>query len=99
VLSNLFAPLARRSDTGAWSEGLEALPDDALRARYGLIAERLGDDHLDLAWTDGRTTIHRDVEVAVELLCDHLSTALDRIEAVQRTAAALGEKPGATCSG
>ena len=79
--------LAGRSDTGEWSEGLDALPADALRARYGLIAERPGDDHLDLAWTDGRTTIHRDVEIAVELLCDHLSTALDRIEA------ALGEKP------
>jgi UDP-GlcNAc:undecaprenyl-phosphate GlcNAc-1-phosphate transferase len=79
--------LERRPGTWAWSDGLDRLPPSALRARYGLIAERPGDDHLDLAWTDGRATVHRDVEIAVELLCDHVSEALDRIER------ALGEEP------
>ena len=59
---------------------MEELPPEALRARYGLIAERPGDDHLDLAWCDGRETVHRDTEIAIELLCDHVSAALDRIE-------------------
>ena len=81
--------LAGRSDTGTWSQGLDDLPPEALRARYGLIAERPGDDHLDLAWTDGRDRVHRDVEIAVELFCDHVSEALDRIEG------ALGEQPPA----
>ncbi len=72
--------LAGRSDEGTWSHGLDDLPPDALRARYGLIAERPGDNHLDLAWTDGRDAVHRDVEIAVELLCEHVSEALDRIE-------------------
>ncbi len=72
--------LAGRSGSGPWTWGLDDLPEDALRARYGLIAERPGDDHLDLAWTDGRERVHRDTEIAVELLCDHASTALDRIE-------------------
>ncbi len=79
--------LAGRSDAGAWSQGLDDLPPRALRARYGLVAERPGHDHLDLAWTDGRETVHRDVEIAVELLCDHVTSALDRIEG------SLGEKP------
>jgi hypothetical protein len=71
--------LAGRFET-AWSEGLDDLPLDALRAHDRLIAERPGDHHLDLAWVDGREANHRDVEVAVELLCDHVSEALDRIE-------------------
>jgi UDP-GlcNAc:undecaprenyl-phosphate/decaprenyl-phosphate GlcNAc-1-phosphate transferase len=79
--------LVGRSDAGSWSEGLDDLPPEALRARFGLIAERPGDDHLDLAWSDGRDSIHRDVEIAIELLCDHVSEALDRIEC------AVAEKP------
>ena len=73
--------VAGRTGMGHW------LWSDALRARYGLIPERPGDDHLDLAWTDGRVTIHRDVEIGVELLCEHVSSALDRLEG------AVGEKP------
>ncbi|MBL0278475.1 MAG: undecaprenyl/decaprenyl-phosphate alpha-N-acetylglucosaminyl 1-phosphate transferase [Anaeromyxobacter sp.] len=72
--------LEGHTGSGPWAQGLEELPADALRARYGLIAERPGDDHLDLAWTDGRERVHRDTEIAVELLCDHASTALGRIE-------------------
>ncbi len=72
--------LAGRAGCGPWSHGLDDLPADALQGRYGLIPERPGDDHLTLAWTDGRALVHRDTEIAVELLCDHASTALDRIE-------------------
>lgn len=72
--------LKGRPGSGPWAVGLEDLPADALRARYGLIAERPGDDHLDIAWCDGRQTVHRDTEIAIELLCDHVSAALDRIE-------------------
>jgi hypothetical protein len=32
-------------------------------------------------------TIHRDVEIGVELLCEHVSSALDRLEGQ------AGEKP------
>ena len=72
--------MAGRAGWGPWAEGFDGLPPDALRARYGLIPERPGDDHLELAWCDGRTEVHRDTEIAIELLCDHLSTALERLE-------------------
>ncbi len=64
------------------SEGFD-LPEDRepamLRARFGLVAERPGDRHLELGFIDGRTSVDRDTEIAVELLCDHVSAALDRI--------------------
>lgn len=69
-----------RPGSRRWSHGLDDLPASALRARYGLIAERPGDEHVDLAWTDGRETVHRDVEIAIELLCEHVTAALGRIE-------------------
>lgn len=69
-----------RAGCGPWRWGAAAPPMGALCARYGLIPERPGDDHLDLVWTDGRETVHRDTEIAIEILCDHVSTALERIE-------------------
>jgi len=72
--------LQGRPESGPWSWNQKDLPPEALFARYGLIAERTGDDHLDLAWCDGRDTVHRDTEIAIELLCDHVSSAVDRLE-------------------
>ena len=69
-----------RPACGPWELGIEGLPAHGLRARFGLITERPGDDHLDLAWTDGRTVIYRDTEIAIELLCEHLATAVERLE-------------------
>lgn len=72
--------LAGRRGSGPWERGFEELDGDCLRARTGLIAERPCDDHVDLAWIDGRDTVDRDTEIAIELLCEHLSVALDRIK-------------------
>jgi UDP-GlcNAc:undecaprenyl-phosphate GlcNAc-1-phosphate transferase len=71
--------LRGRPGAGPWEEGPDGGPE-ALRARYRLIAERPGDDFVELTWTDGRTTVHRDTEIAVEQLCELVSAALDRIE-------------------
>jgi UDP-GlcNAc:undecaprenyl-phosphate GlcNAc-1-phosphate transferase len=49
-------------------------------ARYSILAERHSDDVIELAWTDGRKKIDRDTEIAVELLCDHVSAAAERIK-------------------
>ena len=61
--------------------------DDARRKPLGLdgegprlAVERPGDDHIELGWTDGRLQVDRGTEVAIELLCDHLVVALERIE-------------------
>jgi UDP-GlcNAc:undecaprenyl-phosphate GlcNAc-1-phosphate transferase len=73
---------------GPWEVGFEDLPEDALQARYGLIAERPGDDHIDLIWTDGRASVHRDTEIAVELFCEQVSAALERLEGLDATGTA-----------
>jgi UDP-GlcNAc:undecaprenyl-phosphate GlcNAc-1-phosphate transferase len=65
-----------------WSVGFDAAGPTAFRAQFGLSPERPGEDHLELAWADGRTSIDRDVEVAVEALCGHLSGALQRVTPV-----------------
>ncbi len=67
-------------DPHARSEGFDEAGPDLFRARYGLLPERHGDVHLELGWADGRTGVDRDTEIAIELLCDHLSAALERIE-------------------
>lgn len=64
----------------SFSEGFDGDPGQLFRARYHLLPERLGEEHLELGWDDGRDSIDRDTEIAVELLCEHLSTALERIE-------------------
>ena len=63
-----------------WAEGLDGAGSDLLRARYPLIAARQADDHVELGFSDGRTTVDRDTEVAAELLCEHLVLAVERIE-------------------
>jgi UDP-GlcNAc:undecaprenyl-phosphate/decaprenyl-phosphate GlcNAc-1-phosphate transferase len=50
------------------------------RARYGLAVERPGHPQIELGWTDGRKAIDRDTEIAIELLCEHLADAIERIE-------------------
>jgi UDP-GlcNAc:undecaprenyl-phosphate/decaprenyl-phosphate GlcNAc-1-phosphate transferase len=50
------------------------------RARYGLAVERPGHRQIELGWTDGRKAIDRDTEIAVELLCEHVADAIERIE-------------------
>jgi UDP-GlcNAc:undecaprenyl-phosphate GlcNAc-1-phosphate transferase len=68
---------ARRYDRLA--HGFDEAPLDLLRGRYGLFPERPGDVHVELGWSDGRTFIDRDSEIAIELLCEHVAGALDRL--------------------
>jgi UDP-GlcNAc:undecaprenyl-phosphate GlcNAc-1-phosphate transferase len=67
-----------------YSEGFDEAGPELFRARYGLVPERQGDTQLELGWSDGRNAIDRDTEIAIELLCDHLSSAIDRIEPVSQ---------------
>jgi UDP-GlcNAc:undecaprenyl-phosphate GlcNAc-1-phosphate transferase len=48
------------------------------RSRFSLLGERPDPSQLELGWADGRTSIDRDTEVAVELLCDRIAVALAR---------------------
>jgi UDP-GlcNAc:undecaprenyl-phosphate GlcNAc-1-phosphate transferase len=75
----LHLPDDAPGDPGERIEGFDT-DGELFRARYGLLPERPGDTHVELGWTDGRSTVERDTEIAVELLCDHVSAALERIE-------------------
>jgi UDP-GlcNAc:undecaprenyl-phosphate/decaprenyl-phosphate GlcNAc-1-phosphate transferase len=69
----------RLKSADAWAEGFDA-EAEILSARYGLMPERPGEAQLELGWDDGRELVDRDTEIAIELLCDHLSSALERID-------------------
>jgi hypothetical protein len=56
---------------------------DLFRVRYGLDPERPGESYIELGWTDGRDSIDRDIEVAIEELCSNLAPAVARLAAVQ----------------
>ncbi|ABS28611.1 glycosyltransferase family 4 protein [Anaeromyxobacter sp. Fw109-5] len=68
------------ANADAYSAGFDDAGLDLFRARYGLLPERPGDTHLELGWDDGRAFIDRDTEIAVELLCEHVADALERID-------------------
>ncbi|HEV8323796.1 MAG TPA: MraY family glycosyltransferase [Myxococcota bacterium] len=70
--------------TTRYESGFDEGGKKPLRARFALLgeAEELG--ALDLGWRDGRREVEHDVEIAVEILCEHVGQALDRIAAQQR---------------
>jgi UDP-GlcNAc:undecaprenyl-phosphate GlcNAc-1-phosphate transferase len=70
----------RDVDDEPFHDGFDDAGLELFRARYGLFPERPGDTHLELGFDDGRTTIDRDTEIAIELLCDHVALALERVE-------------------
>ncbi len=76
----LHLPDEGQGDPNRFTEGFDEAGADLFRARYGVLPERPGDTHLELGWSDGRTSVDRDTEIAIELLCDHLSIALERLE-------------------
>jgi UDP-GlcNAc:undecaprenyl-phosphate GlcNAc-1-phosphate transferase len=82
VLSASAVALHLRADTRGveiWTDGFEDAPRDLLRARFGVSPARPGDTWLELGWSDGRTTVDRGTEIAVELLCEQVAAALARI--------------------
>ena len=58
------------------TDGAEPL----FRSRHSLRVERPDSGLIELGWVDGRTSITRDTEIAVEQLCAHVHDALARIE-------------------
>ena len=61
------------------SVGFDEAAVDLLRARYSLLGERPDDGAIELGWSDGRSAVDRDTEIAVELLCEHVLAAVRRI--------------------
>ncbi len=67
--------------TCEFSWGFDEAPVTVLRVRFSLLGERPDDGGLELGFTDGRRTVDRDTEIAVELLCEHVYAAVQRIAA------------------
>jgi UDP-GlcNAc:undecaprenyl-phosphate GlcNAc-1-phosphate transferase len=70
---------ASEEERRALSDGFDEADSELFRVRYGVVPERPGEDVLELGWSDGRRTLDRDNEIAIELLCDHLYGALERL--------------------
>jgi hypothetical protein len=51
----------------------------SFQARFGLTGTRPNEGHIELGWSDARTELDRDVEIAIELFCDYVIDAYDRI--------------------
>jgi UDP-GlcNAc:undecaprenyl-phosphate GlcNAc-1-phosphate transferase len=68
----------RRSE---FSEGFDEAPSSVLRARFSLLGERPDEGCIELGFDDGRRAVDRDTEIAIELLCEHVHAAIERIAA------------------
>ncbi|MEA2696967.1 MAG: hypothetical protein QOI66_1238 [Myxococcales bacterium] len=49
------------------------------RARFVLVGVKPDDGAVEMAWDDGRKELDRDTEIAIELFCDYLAQACDRV--------------------
>ncbi len=67
--------------TSEYSWGFDEAPASLRRVRFSLLEERPGDGRMELGFTDGRRTVDRDTEIAIELPCEHAHAALERIAA------------------
>jgi len=74
-------------DQAVLSDGTDTDSASTFRARFSLLRERPGNFSLELGWNGGRREVDRDLEIAIELLCDHLSAAIDRVTGSQRSSA------------
>ena len=72
-----------------FSQGFDDVGPGVFRTRHSVVGERREGGTVELGWTDGRRELERDTEIAVELACEHVLAALNRIE-VTRGAGATG---------
>jgi UDP-GlcNAc:undecaprenyl-phosphate GlcNAc-1-phosphate transferase len=72
------------ASTATYSHGAEV--DDSapspFRFEFVVPGSKAADRILVLGWSDGRTAIDRDTEIAAEIFCEHLGEALDIVKSV-----------------
>ena len=49
------------------------------KARFGLIGFKHDEGLLELTWNDNRVELDRDTEISLELFCDHVAGAYERL--------------------
>jgi len=58
----------------------EGVPVPGLfRARFNLVGIKQDDGLVEIGWHDGRVEIDRDFEIAIELFCDYVAAAYERV--------------------
>ncbi len=62
-------------------ESSPAGEDPKLTVKFRLVGSKHGDGLLELTWRDGRAELDRDLEIAIELLCEAVTVAHERIQA------------------
>jgi UDP-GlcNAc:undecaprenyl-phosphate/decaprenyl-phosphate GlcNAc-1-phosphate transferase len=62
-----------------FAEGIDD-PGRLFRSQHSLRGERPDSGVIELGWADGRSSVGRDTEIAVEQLCGHVIQALSRIQ-------------------
>jgi UDP-GlcNAc:undecaprenyl-phosphate GlcNAc-1-phosphate transferase len=72
---------AEPSTSPTYSQALEEgdLLEGPFRFEFVIPGSRGVERTLVLGWTDGRTTVDRDTEIAAEIFCEHLGEALDLV--------------------
>jgi UDP-GlcNAc:undecaprenyl-phosphate/decaprenyl-phosphate GlcNAc-1-phosphate transferase len=73
-----------------FSWGFDGKPPGMLQGRFNLLGERPDDGRLELGFTDGRQTIDRDTEIAIEMLCEHVHLAVEHMKLRRHALAASG---------
>jgi UDP-GlcNAc:undecaprenyl-phosphate GlcNAc-1-phosphate transferase len=74
--------VADASPPAAYSQGSAEgeARDVSFRFQFVVPGSKAAERALVLGWTDGRTTIDRDTEIAAEIFCEHLGEALDLVK-------------------
>jgi UDP-GlcNAc:undecaprenyl-phosphate GlcNAc-1-phosphate transferase len=63
----------------SWSRGVDEDSGAIFRAHFVVPGTR-PEDGLDLSWSDGRSEIDRDTEIAVDMLCEYLGEAFELLK-------------------
>ena len=69
----------RLGPSPAFSHGFDDSEPAAIALFQAQFAVPGTENVLELGWTDGRREIDRDVEIAVDIFCDHLADALEML--------------------
>jgi hypothetical protein len=56
-------------------------------------SDRSAERTLNLGWTDGRTQIDRDTEIAIEIFCEYLGDALDLLRPATTSGTVPSNRP------
>jgi UDP-GlcNAc:undecaprenyl-phosphate GlcNAc-1-phosphate transferase len=93
-------PRNTSGDGSGEDSGLEeTTPTTQFRARFGLVGIKREEGHLELGWFDARTQLDRDTEIAIELFCDYVVDAYERVRSRPSGVESRGHGPSASGGG